>query len=488
MGNKTIATTTTHKRHNHHDTFRPHLQNPHLHWKGKPCTHSSTCAGERSEPKSLSIGEGAAIAAGEAKTQKDTTIMTPEIKQRIQQIRQGKIPKGYKKTKEGIIPEVWNVKPVESCIEEYKRLSNDIRMYTVYSSSRNGLIPQSDYYDQKEAVETNKGYNLVPKGYITYRHMSDDDIFHFNINTTGTSILVSNEYPVFTTNCKSNTYFLVSALNESKRFLAFCKMQKKGGTRTRLYLSNLKQYQLPLPPLPEQTAIAEILSTQDRVIELKEQLLAEKKRQKKYLMQQLLTGKMRLKGFKGEWMEYKLENCVEFLDERRIPIKENERISGEYPYYGASGIIDYVDNYIFDGNFILLGEDGANIIDRSSPLAFKVSGKCWINNHAHVLLPHDDFNIDYLTNYLESLSYSKYNTGSAQPKLNQEICRKIIITVPPLPEQTAIAEILSTADREIELIGQSIEAEKRKKKSLMQLLLTGIVRVGGMTERLPGAS
>lgn len=124
--------------------------------------------------------------------------MTPEIKHRIEQIRRGEVPEGYQYTRYGIYPIGWTVKRIGDCIEEYRELSNDIQSFSVYSSSRKGLMPQSEYYDQKKAEETNLGYKIVPNGYVTYRHMSDDDVFHFNINQTGGNILVSSEYPVFT--------------------------------------------------------------------------------------------------------------------------------------------------------------------------------------------------------------------------------------------------------------------------------------------------
>ncbi len=174
--------------------------------------------------------------------------------------------------------------------------------------------------------------------------------------------------------------------------------------------------------------------------------------------------KMKNNILPSDWYKTALEETVKFLDEKRIPIKENERVAGNYPYYGASGIIDYVHDYIFDGEYILLGEDGANIIDRSSPLAFKVSGKCWVNNHAHVLEPKNGFDIDYLTQYLENLSYDKYNSGTAQPKLNQEICRKIVIIHPSFSEQQKIAKILTTQDKVIELYEKKIEQLQLLKK------------------------
>ena len=166
---------------------------------------------------------------------------------------------------------------------------------------------------------------------------------------------------------------------------------------------------------------------------------------------------------------------VEFLDSQRVPIKASDRDkrSGIYPYYGASGIIDYVDDYIFDGELILLGEDGANITDRSKPLAFRISGKTWVNNHAHVIRPKDGMAIGYLCEYLESINYIKYNTGSAQPKLNREVCEAIPIPKPPFLEQHIIGKILSACDLGFDNISSLIEAKEEQKWGLMQLLLTG---------------
>ncbi len=184
-----------------------------------------------------------------------------------------------------------------------------------------------------------------------------------------------------------------------------------------------------------------------------------------------------------DWDVKPLKDCVSFLDHRRIPIKDSERqkMRGIYPYYGASGIIDYVNKYIFDGTYILLGEDGANIIDRSSRLAFIISGKCWINNHAHVLAPNSDYDVCFLSEYLESIKYDEYNTGTAQPKLNREKCCSIPIPVPSLEEQQKIAEALSDTDSLISSLEKLIEKKKAIKQGAMQELLTG-------KKRLPGFS
>lgn len=176
-----------------------------------------------------------------------------------------------------------------------------------------------------------------------------------------------------------------------------------------------------------------------------------------------------------EWEVKKLGEVVEFLDGKRKPLKDTERskMKGPYPYYGASGIIDYVNDFIFDDELILLGEDGANIINRSSPLAFMVEGKIWVNNHAHVLKPYSQFNRGYITEYLESISYDKFNTGTAQPKLNKDICSKIPIPLPPLPEQQKIAEVLSTWDKAIQDTDAIIKKLEVRNKALAFSLLRG---------------
>jgi len=183
------------------------------------------------------------------------------------------------------------------------------------------------------------------------------------------------------------------------------------------------------------------------------------------------------------WQVRLLGQVVEFLDGQRRPIRSSDRakISGVYPYYGASGIVDYVNDFLFDEDLILLGEDGENILSRNTRLAFKVSGKIWVNNHAHVLRPLDGMAIDYLVEYLESLDYEQYNSGTAQPKLNRQACFRIPTAVPPLPEQRAIAAALSDADGLIGALDALIEKKRAIKQAAMQQLLTGKKRLPGFT-------
>ena len=178
------------------------------------------------------------------------------------------------------------------------------------------------------------------------------------------------------------------------------------------------------------------------------------------------------------WSISQLGQVADFLDGRRKPVKESDRakIKGIYPYYGASGIIDYVNDYIFDEDIILLGEDGENIVSRKLPLAFKVSGKCWVNNHAHVFKPKESTNIDFLTQYLDSISYLEYNSGTAQPKLNQEVCKKIPVPTPHIKEQTKIANFLTAVDEKIQQLNQKHDLLTQYKKGVMQQIFSQKLR------------
>lgn len=186
-----------------------------------------------------------------------------------------------------------------------------------------------------------------------------------------------------------------------------------------------------------------------------------------------------------DWEICTLDDATYFLDGQRRPIKssDREKINGVYPYYGASGIIDYVNDFIFDDNLILLGEDGENILSRNLPLAFQVEGKIWVNNHAHVMKPKDDFNITFLTAYLESLDYSLLNSGTAQPKLNKQSCLNIKVIKPTLAEQKAIATALSDVDALISNLEKLIAKKKAIKQGAMQQLLTGKKRLPGFEQK-----
>lgn len=167
-----------------------------------------------------------------------------------------------------------------------------------------------------------------------------------------------------------------------------------------------------------------------------------------------------------------LEDVCEILDNKRIPVTAKDRKLGKYPYYGANGIQDYVDGYIFDDELVLLAEDGGNFGSKDRPIAYRVSGKCWVNNHAHVLKAKQVIDVDYLCYSLMFYDVSTIVNGATRQKLNQSDMRKMKIPLPPLNEQKHIVDVL---DKVTDLITQS----KRQLELLTELVKARFVEMFG---------
>lgn len=165
-----------------------------------------------------------------------------------------------------------------------------------------------------------------------------------------------------------------------------------------------------------------------------------------------------------EWKTYRLGEIVDLFDYKRIPLSSSQRLKrkGIYPYYGAQGIIDYIDDYIFDGEFLLVAEDGENLKSKKLDIAQIAKGKYWVNNHAHILKSNGLCNLTYLCYILNRIDISGYITGSAQPKLNQANLLSITLSLPPIEEQNKIASFILSFDDKIELnrrINANLEAQ-----------------------------
>ncbi|GEA26308.1 hypothetical protein MiAbW_00859 [Microcystis aeruginosa NIES-4325] len=147
-----------------------------------------------------------------------------------------------------------------------------------------------------------------------------------------------------------------------------------------------------------------------------------------------------------KWPHRPLSEVVDFLDSKRKPITQKDRVPGPYPYYGANGQQDSVADYIFDEPLVLLAEDGGHFGDADKTIAYQVEGKCWVNNHAHVLRPKKDVDIRYICRHLERYDVTPFITGSTRGKLTKTAANNIPIALPPLEEQRRIAAILDKAD------------------------------------------
>jgi type I restriction enzyme S subunit len=177
------------------------------------------------------------------------------------------------------------------------------------------------------------------------------------------------------------------------------------------------------------------------------------------------------------WCWTRLDEITHNFDGRRIPIKDDKRSKGNYPYYGAQGIIDYVADYIFEGAFLLVAEDGANLISRVKPIAFQARGKFWVNNHAHIMQSLGEIPLSYLEYALNALDLRMSITGTAQPKLTQAAMNKLPVPIPPLAEQQQIvAEVerrLSVAEQVEKTVDAALKQAERLRQSILRQAFAG---------------
>lgn len=167
-----------------------------------------------------------------------------------------------------------------------------------------------------------------------------------------------------------------------------------------------------------------------------------------------------------------IEDCCEILDSKRIPITAKNRTPGPYPYYGANGIQDYVDNYIFDDELVLLAEDGGNFGSTEKPIAYRVSGKCWVNNHAHVLKPRNGIDVDYLCYSLMFYDTNGLVNGATRQKLTQSTLKKMSIPKRTVKQQLQIVQELNT-------IKKMITARQQELQKLDDLIKARFVEMFG---------
>ncbi len=418
--------------------------------------------------------------------------MTTEIKNRIEQIQRGEVPQGYKKTKIGIVPIEWDIKKFNNIFtiianNTFSRSEmNDIKgdYYNIhygdilikYKETINCLNDKIPFINEENIVRDDM---ILKNGDIIFSDTAED-------YTVGKAVELLNICDkkivsgLHTIPCRPNKNF------DSKWLGYFCNftlyhnqlLPLATGTKvTSISKSSIRNTFIIIPPLPQQQKIADILSTQDKVIELKEKLIAEKQKQKKYLMQNLLTGKKRLKGFTEKWEIKKIVDIYKItrgnvLSTALIVNKLNNNY--KYPVYSSqtkqNGLMGFYNNYLYE-NAITWTTDGAN----AGFVTYR-KGKFYCTNVCGVLLNEKGYCNKCMAEILNSIT-KKYVSYVGNPKLMNNTMAKIKINFPPVAEQTAIAEILSTADREIELLQEELEQEKQRKKALMQLLLTGIVRV-----------
>jgi len=243
-----------------------------------------------------------------------------------------------------------------------------------------------------------------------------------------------------------------------------------GGNRQGLNYEQIRSFPLGLPDLEEQKKIAKILSTWDEAIESVEDLIAKKRTLKRVIHHNIFTEKS------DNWEKQSLSEVVNILDNKRVPLNSEQRagMRGSIPYYGANGKVDCVNNHIFDEDLILMAEDGGYFDEYElRPIAYKISGKSWVNNHAHVLKVKDGYDYNFVFYSLEHKNILRFLNGGTRAKLNRGELEKIHIGLPTTyEEQDKIGKLFSIIDYEIELLSKKSDFFRKQKSGLMQRLLT----------------
>lgn len=415
--------------------------------------------------------------------------MTPEVKERVYQLRRGIVPEGYRKTKAGIMPADWSECTIADCLERVER-PVEVKADEMYTQI--GIRSHGKGLFYKEPV---RGKELGNKAVFWI----EPDCFVLNIvfaweqaigKTTQAEVgmIGSHRFPMYRpVDGKIDIDYLIFYLmtKRGKDILEAASPGGAGRNRT-LGQDRFMKSKIVLPTPKEQKKIATIITTQDKVIELKEKLLAEKQRQKKYLMQQLLTGKKRLPGFEGEWKTDKLGKLFAERVETRCEHMELLAITGTQGVIPRSWL-DLKDNSSDDKSkylHICIGDIGYNTMRMWQGVSAYSNYEGIVSPAYTILKPKEDICAKYFS-YLFKLPevvflFYRFSQGLVDDtrNLKYENFKKINVTYPShSKEQKAIAQVLETADQEMDLLRQDIEQEKKKKKALMQLLLTGIVRV-----------
>ena len=406
----------------------------------------------------------------------------------------------------GEVPSHWKVLPAFGAFKPTKVRNIGMKEKTVLSLSYGRIIIKP--------AEKLRG--LVPESFETYQIVNPGDIVlrATDLQNDHTSLRVGM---VRDRGIITSAYLALRALSGVSpdygfQFLNVWDSSKAiygygSGLRQNLDFSHFKRMPIPIPPPAEQAAIVRFLAWAtnrlDRAIGAKRRIIVLLQEQKQAIIHRAVTrgldptaplkdsGIPWLGEIPEHWEVTRVKSEFGCLNFRRIPLSTTERGKmklRQYDYYGASGIIDKVDEYIFDDNLILIAEDGANLVNRNLPLAIIARGKYWVNNHAHILMPRKG-SLEYLAALLECMDYRPWISGAAQPKLTQDRLMSIRIALPPPEEQSRIVEAFNKEAAPIELsireLLQEVNLLREYRTRLIADVVTGKLDVQEAEAGLP---
>ena len=261
---------------------------------------------------------------------------------------------------------------------------------------------------------------------------------------------------------------------QSPQAKEYIKSRISGSTQGYLTLGSLRDFPVCVPPLTEQKRIADILSAIDDKIELNRRINANLEQQAQALYRSWFVDNK-----KDDWKKKRLDDIISIYDSQRKPLsgQQREKMEKIYPYYGAASLMDYVDNYLFDGIYLLLGEDGTVSDSEGFPMLQYVWGKFWVNNHAHILQGKNGFTTESLYILLKQTNVSSIVTGAVQPKISQANLKSVPIIMPPINLLNQYNNIIKPIFNQIRINHNQIQQLSTLRDTLLPKLMSGEIKV-----------
>ena len=362
--------------------------------------------------------------------------------------------------------DAWEQRKLDRLLEQYTEVTTINNQYPALTSSRKGIFFQTEYFAGNQiASQNNVGYNIVPRNYFTYRHMSDDEIFHFNINNICDFGIVSTLYPVFTTKKELDSKYLQYQLNYGKEFAKFASLQKQGGSRTYMYFAKLKELVLTMPKVEEQTKISSILSNIDNLITLHQRKYNNLVNVKKSLLEKMFpknssnVPEIRFKGFTDAWEQRKLNEFTRYISSN-LSISASIN-NGKYNLYDANNIIGKVNCKNISEEFITIIKDGSGV----GKVRRLPKNSCFIGTMGGILSK--ESNIDFVYCCLLNTDFTKEINGATIPHIYYSNYGNNEYYVPKYLEQEKIGELFTNLDNLITLHQRKLEKLNELKKSML---------------------
>ena len=414
--------------------------------------------------------------------------MTPEVKERIDQIRNGIVPEGYKKGKLGIVPGEWDEIPFSTLFTSTSDYTDNLHQYPLYSLTiEDGITAKTERYERSHLVKKDNSYKVVRPNDYAYNPMN----IRFGAvarHKGDIPVAVSGYYDIFTTVHKSDLVFMDSFLTCGPMITYYNKVSTGSLIeKQRVHFSDFLEFSLALPPLEERKKIAEILTTQDKAIELERQRIDEILKVKQFFLEKMFSKKgeavpeIRFKGFADPWEQRKFEDIAvrssTISSESGLPRVEYEDIISGTGRLNKDIFAKESDKtgIVFHKGDVLYGKLRPYLQNWLLPSFYGLAvGDFWV-------LQPKNADSSFLYRLIQSRQFDEVanqSTGTKMPRADWKLVSKTEFFIPStIDEQAAIGTYFEQLDNLITLHQRKLEEEKKKKKALMQLLLTGIVRV-----------